>query len=95
MSLKEMYAVAQSYDEGSDGWFEALTIAAREYPGDYIANLNAACACVKVKRLTDAKRFLKKAGNIPQAQYLANVIKAMEGKCQWTIQDGKIVVTNE
>lgn len=95
MSLKEMYAVAQSYDEGSDGWFEALTIAAREYPGDYIANLNAACACVKVKRLTDAKRFLKNAGNIPQAQYLANVIKAMEGKCQWTIQGGKIVVTNE
>lgn len=95
MSLKEMYAVAQSYDEGSDGWFEALTIAAREYPGDYIANLNAACACVKVKRLTDAKRFLKNAGNIPQAQYLANVIKAMEGKCQWTMQGGKVVVTGE
>lgn len=95
MSLKEMYAVAQSYDEGSDGWFEALTIAAREYPGDYTANLNAACACVKLKRLTDAKRFLNNAGNSPQAQYLTNVIKAMEGKCLWTIKNGKVEVISE
>lgn len=92
LSLKEMYAVAQSYEEGSDDWLDALMIAAREYPGDHTANLNAACACVKMKRLYDAKRFLKNAGNTPQALYLSDVISAMEGNCSWKLIDGKVII---
>lgn len=92
LSLKEMYAVAQSYEEGSDDWLDALMIAAREYPGDHTANLNAACACVKMKRLYDAKRFLKNAGNTPQALYLSDVINAMEGNCSWKLIDGKVII---
>ncbi len=94
LSLKEMYAVAQSYEEGSDDWLDALMIAAREYPGDYTANLNAACACVKLKRLSDAKRLLVNAGNTPQAQYLSDVIRAMEGKCSWKLVNGKVVIND-
>ena len=95
LSLEEMYKVAQSYKEGTDDWLDALLIAARQYPDDPTANLNAACACVKTKRLTDAKRFLKNAGNGEQAKYVANVIKAMEGKCQWQMVDGKVAVDGE
>ena len=95
LSVKEMYQVAQSYDEGSDDWLDALMIAAKQYPKDQTANLNAACACVEMKRLSDAKRFLENAGNTEQARYLADVIKAIEGKCQWKILNGKLVIINQ
>ena len=95
LSVEEMYRVAQSYDEGSDGWFDALTIAANQYPEDKTANLNAACACVKLKRLTDAKRYLKGAGDTRQARYLADIIKAMEGKCKWRMDNGILTVIDD
>lgn len=92
LSLNEMYAVASSYERGSDGWFDALTIAARQYPESETANLNAASACVQQRRLSEAKRFLANAGSTPEAAYVADVIKAMEGKCQWMLEDGKVVI---
>lgn len=95
LSVEEMYRVAQSYDEGSDGWFDALTIAANQYPEDKTANLNAACACVKLKRLTDAKRYLKGAGDTRQARYLADIIKAMEGNCKWRMDNGILTVIDD
>lgn len=95
LSVEEMYRVAKSYDEGSDGWFDALTIAANQYPEDKTANLNAACACVKLKRLTDAKRYLKGAGDTRQARYLADIIKAMEGKCKWRMDNGILTVIDD
>lgn len=95
LSVEEMYRVAKSYDEGSDGWFDALTIAANQYPEDKTANLNAACACVKLKRLTDAKRYMKGAGDTRQARYLADIIKAMEGKCKWRMDNGILTVIDD
>lgn len=92
LSVKEMYMVAQSYEEGSDDWLEALMIAAKQYPEDHVANLNAACACVKARRLTDAKRFLLNAGDSNQAQYLGHIISAMEGKCNWKMENGKLIL---
>ena len=95
LSIKEMYAVANSYEKGSDGWFDALTIAAKQYPESQTANLNAACACVQAHRLSDAKLFLKNAGATPQASYLSDVIKAMEGKAKWQMVDGKVILLSE
>lgn len=92
LSIKEMYLVAQSYEEGSDSWRDALLIAAQQYPNDETANLNAACACVKTHRLVDARKYLQKAGNTEQAQYLNNVIQAMEGTVKWELKKGKLVV---
>ena len=92
LSTEEMYLVAQSYEEGSDGWLDALLIAARQYPEDKTANLNAACGCVKAKRMTDARSFLKKAGSTPQAEYLKDVMDAMEGKKPWKMENGKVIV---
>ena len=93
LSIEEMYRVAQNYGEGTDGWLDALLIAARQYPDDATANLNAACGCVKMRRLTDAKNYLKKAGNLPEAAYLADIIRAMEGKVKWKMENDKVIIT--
>lgn len=95
LSLAEMYDVAMSYPEGSENWLDALLIAVKRYPDSETANLNAACGCVRTKRLNDAKKYLKKAGNTMAAQYVANVVKAMEGDVQWHIENGRVVVTEE
>lgn len=95
MSLKEMCLVAMSYDEGEDGWVDALLIAARRYPFDKTANLNAACACVKIGRLADAKMYLKRAGYGFEATYLRNVIQAMEGTVNWRMEDGRVMIIED
>ena len=92
MSLEEMFKVAQSYEEGSDEWVDALMIAVNQYPNSESANLNAACACVMTKRLNDAKKYLSKAGHSRSAQYVADVIKAMEGDANWKIERNKVVL---
>ena len=93
LSLEEMYRVAQSYEEGTDGWLDALLTAARQYPDDATANLNAACGCVKARRMTDARRYLQKAGTSEEARYLKDVMDAMEGKKAWRLENGKVIVT--
>ena len=92
LSTEEMYRVAQSYGEGTDGWLDALLIAARQYPNDVTANLNAACGCVKMRRLTDAKDYLEKAGNLPETTYLADVIRAIEVKVKSIMEGNKVVI---
>jgi hypothetical protein len=92
LSLEEMFRVAVSYDEGSEGWYDVLLIAAKRYPNDETANLNAACACVKTKRLNDAKKYLEKAGNTPEVRYLNNIIKAMEGDAKWKMENNRVVI---
>ena len=92
LSVEEMYQVAKSYEEGTDGWLDALMAAAQHYPDDATANLNAASACVRTQRLTDAKRFLTKAGSSAEAIYLADVIRAMEGTVKWRMEDGKVII---
>lgn len=92
LSLQEMYQVAQSHEEGSDDWLDAMLIAAKQYPDDETANLNAACACVRVKRLTDARYYLSKAGATEEADYVGRVIRAMEGTGGWRMEAGKIII---
>lgn len=92
LSVEEMYQVAKSYEEGTDGWLDALMAAAQHYPDDATANLNAASACVRTQRLTDAKRFLTKAGSSAEAIYLTDVIRAMEGTVKWRMEDGKVII---
>lgn len=93
LSLNEMYKVAMSYEEGSDSWLDAMLIAARQFPDDETANLNAACACIKTKRLNDARKYLAKAGRSEDSRYVANVIMAMEGDIKWEMKNGKLIVT--
>ena len=36
---------------------------------------------------------LKKAGNLPEAVYLADIIRAMEGKVKWKMENDKVIIT--
>lgn len=92
LSMREMYQVAMSYEQGSEPWLDALLIAVNRYPDDKTANLNAACACIMTKRLNDARRYLQKAGNSKEARYAANVIKAMEGEVDWYIENNRVII---
>ena len=95
LSLEEMYYVAQSYEEGSDNWMDALIIAVKQYPESETANYNAACACVMTKRLNDARKYLGKAGNGENVRYVSDVIKAMEGHVEWQIKNRKLIITEK
>jgi len=92
LSLEEMYLVATSYEEGSDGWSDALYIAARQFPDDETANFNAAYASVRTRHLKDAKQYLSKAGHSKEAIYLTNVVLAMEGEVNWKLEKGKLII---
>ena len=92
LSLEEMYQVAKSYGEGTDGWLDAILAAVRQNPDSPTANLNAASACIRMRRLTDAKRYLRLTGDTEETAYLSNVIRAMEGTAKWRIEDNKLIV---
>ena len=92
LSLEEMYNVAMSYEEGSDNWLDALLIAAKQYPDNETANLNAACGYVMTKRFNDARKHLRKAGKSAEAKYVSDVIDAMEGNVDWKLENGRVIV---
>jgi len=78
LSLNEMYQVANSYPRDSYKYNEAMSIAARLYPNDEIANLNAANIALRNNNLTDAKHYLENAGNSAQAIHARGVLAALE-----------------
>ena len=67
LSLQEMFAVAQTYQPGSEEFNHVFDVAVRMYPDDPTANLNAANALLERKEAEQALRYLEKAGNSPQA----------------------------
>ena len=67
LSLQEMFAVAQTYQPGSEEFNHVFDVAVRLYPADPIANLNAANAFLERGAAELALKFLDKAGDTPQA----------------------------
>lgn len=67
LSLDEMFAVAQTYEPGSDDFKQVFDVAVRMYPDSEVANLNAACALLEQGLTEQARPYLDKAGNSPQA----------------------------
>lgn len=67
LSLQEMFAVAQTYEPGSEDFNRVFDVAVRMYPDDETANLNAANALLERKEAEQALRYLEKAGDTPQA----------------------------
>lgn len=94
LSLDEMYQVAASHRRRSDEWYEAITIAAKQFPDNDTACLNAAMACVEMHRLKDAKSYLRYLTG-SEADYVRDVIAAMEGTSRWKIEDGKVILLND
>lgn len=71
LSLNEMYEVANSYPKGSADFVDVFDIAARMYPNDAVANLNAAAVALTKKDLDAALKFMNKADH-QTAEFINN-----------------------
>ena len=69
LSLRELYLATRDLEPGSDEYNETFEIAVRMFPGDEVANLNAANAAMRRGDLDGAERYLAKAGQSPEAVY--------------------------
>ena len=64
---------------GSPLFNEVFETAARVYPDDPAANLNAANAAIAARSYFNAAAYLAKAGNSPEAEYARAVLAALTG----------------
>lgn len=82
LSLNEMFLVANTYTPGSQDFNEVFETAVRMYPDDETANLNAAVIALQKNDLQAAERYLKKAGNSPQALNARGLLAVRSGDKQ-------------
>lgn len=78
LSLNEFYLVAQEYEPGSGEFAEVFETAARMFPGDQAANLNAANAAMSRGDLEIARKYLSKAGDSAEAVYALGALAIKE-----------------
>lgn len=78
LSLEEFFVAAQSMDAGSKEFDETFETAARIYPQNPTANLNAANSALKRGDTAGAAQYLSKAGNSAKAVYARAVCEAMQ-----------------
>lgn len=79
LSLDEMFAVAQTYEPGSNDFKQVFDVAVRMYPDSEVANLNAACALLEQGLTEQAQPYLDKAGDSPQAANARGVSLRLQG----------------
>ncbi|NDV85011.1 hypothetical protein D0T87_24035, partial [Bacteroides sp. 51] len=58
LSLNEMFLIANTYEPGTAAFNEVFETAARLFPGDDVANLNAAASALARKDAASAARYL-------------------------------------
>lgn len=80
LSLRELFIYAETLDPKSSEYADVLTTAARMYPLDTTANLNAGNCALADGDLAAAAGYLAKAGETPQADYARGVLAAKEGR---------------
>lgn len=85
LSLNEIYIAAQGLQPGSEQYNEIFETAARLYPNEPVANLNAANAMMQRGDLVGAARYLDKAGNSAEAVYARGVLSALNGQYESAI----------
>lgn len=68
LSLKEMFAVAQTYETGSSEFVKVFEAAVKVYPDDPVANLNLANALLAKGDTEAALPYLDKAGDKAEAE---------------------------
>ena len=84
LSLEEMFLVAQTYEAGSPEFNDVMETAARMFPNDETANINAACARMEVGDLKGARLYLDKTGDSPDALHAKGVLELLEGNSNKT-----------
>lgn len=60
LSLNEMFLIANTYEPGSDAFNEVFETAARIFPADDVANLNAAASALERKDILSATNYMGK-----------------------------------
>ncbi|MDO4938063.1 MAG: hypothetical protein Q4E62_09115, partial [Sutterellaceae bacterium] len=79
LSLNEMFQVAQTCQPGSEAFSEVFDIAVRMYPDDPVSNLNAANTAIRNGKTDAARRYLAKAGDLPEKRLAEAAIAMLEG----------------
>lgn len=79
LSLRELFIYAETLDPKSKEYADVFETAARMYPTDQTANLNAGNSALMNGDLKAATAYLAKAGDTPQASYARGVLAAKEG----------------
>lgn len=79
LSVIEMLLVADSYPHNSIGYKNAIEIAAKMYPEDMIANVNASSIALSNGDISIAKQHLERFNHQPDAWNNLGVIYMMEG----------------
>ena len=77
LSLEEFYVLAQTYEPGSDKLNALFESAAKVYPDDEVANLNAANAAMQKGDYAKALNYLSKAGKRAEAVYARGVLEML------------------
>ena len=76
LSMQEFFLAASSLQPGSEEFNEVFETAARIYPDDPVANLNAASAAIEREEYKRAARHLEKAGDDGEAAWARAVLAA-------------------
>jgi outer membrane protein OmpA-like peptidoglycan-associated protein len=80
LSLNEMFLVANTYPEGSKEFMDVFETAARIFPDDPVANLNAAASALLSSDAARAERYLEKAKkNTPEYFNNLGVLSMIRG----------------
>jgi hypothetical protein len=77
LSLNELYLLALSYEAGSDEFNDVFETAARLYPSDATANLNAANSELQRGDLKKSQTYLDRAGTSAEATYARGLQAAL------------------
>lgn len=81
LSLEELFLIAQSYERGTEPFYETMQAGVELFPEDQIANLNASGVALSRKELNKASYYLSKSDQ-EQGATLNNwgVLRLLEGK---------------
>ncbi|MDE6717863.1 MAG: hypothetical protein K2J70_06695, partial [Muribaculaceae bacterium] len=79
LSLREFFIYAETLDPNSPEYADVFETAAKMYPSDPTANLNAGNTAMNRGDLTQAANYLAKAGDTPQAVYARAILAAKQG----------------
>lgn len=79
LTQREFYILANACVPGSDEFYEVYETAARMYPDDPVANINAANAALSRKDYVTAEKYLSRADNSKEAQYARGALLFSKG----------------
>ena len=74
LSVEEMFRLAETMEPGSAEYADVLETAARLFPANETANLNAGMAAMQRGDIERAARYLEKAGSSADADYARDIL---------------------